>query len=292
MQIIIQVFNKLGIPVAPDKVEGPTTCIVYLGICIDSLKMEICLPEDKLQDLLSELDFLVNRKKCTKKELQSLIGKLSFASKVVPCSRLFICRLIDLCKSIKRQHHHISLNQEARQDILWWLEFLPKWNGMSFILQWEWTLANDLNLFTDASGTIVFGIYHQGEWLAEPWPDHIIQSVYSIQWKELFPIFVVATIWGHQWSTKKILFHSDNQTVVDIWQNGSVKCPYLAHLLRQIFFLCAKYSFSINIVHIPGKYNILSDLLSRLQIAKFKALAKDTKPNPTPLPTCIWNRFC
>ena len=46
MQIIIQVFNKLGIPVAPDKVEGPTTCIVYLGICIDSLKMEIRLPED------------------------------------------------------------------------------------------------------------------------------------------------------------------------------------------------------------------------------------------------------
>ena len=292
MQIIIQVFNRLGIPVAPDKVEGPTTCIVYLGICIDSLKMEIRLPEDKLQDLLSELDFWVNRKKCTKKELQSLIGKLSFASKVVPCSHLFIHRLIDLCKSIKCQHHHIFLNQEARQDILWWLEFLPRWNGRSFILQREWTLANDLNLFTDASGTIGFGIYYQGEWLAEPWPDHIIQSVYSIQWKEIFPIFVAATIWGHQWSTKKILFHSDNQTVVDVWQNGSVKCPYLAHLLHQILFLCAKYSFSINIVHIHGKYNIYSDLLSHLQIAKFKVLAKDAKPNPTPLPTCIWKRFC
>ena len=32
MQIIIQVFNRLDIPVALDKVEGPTTCIVYLGI--------------------------------------------------------------------------------------------------------------------------------------------------------------------------------------------------------------------------------------------------------------------
>ena len=118
MQIIIQVFNRLGIPVTPDKVEGPTMCIVYLGICIDSLKKEIHLPEDKLQDLLSELDFWVNHKKCTKKVLQSSIGKLSFASKVVPCSRLFIHHLIDLCKSIKRQHHHISLNQEARQGIL------------------------------------------------------------------------------------------------------------------------------------------------------------------------------
>ena len=62
MQIIIQVFNRLGIPITPDKVEGATTCIIYIGICIDSLKMEICLSEDKLQELLSELDFWVNRK--------------------------------------------------------------------------------------------------------------------------------------------------------------------------------------------------------------------------------------
>ena len=173
----------------------------------------------------------------------------------------FICRLIDLSKSIKRQHHHISLNQEASKTSCGGLNFFQSgMAGLSFFR--EWTLANGLNFFTDSSGTIGFGIYYQGEWLAEPWSGHIIQSDYFIQWKELFRIFVAATIWGHQWSTKKILFHSNNHTAVDIWQNGSVKCPYLANLLYQIFFLYAKCSFSINIVHIPGKHNILSALLS------------------------------
>ena len=55
---------------------------IYLGMCIDLLKMEICLPEVKLQELLSELDFWVNRNKCTKKELQSRIGKLSSPQKL------------------------------------------------------------------------------------------------------------------------------------------------------------------------------------------------------------------
>ena len=50
--IIIEVFKQLGVPFAPEKIVGPTTCIVYLGIvAIDSIRMKICLPEDKLQDL-------------------------------------------------------------------------------------------------------------------------------------------------------------------------------------------------------------------------------------------------
>ena len=97
---------------------------------------------------------------------------------------------------------------------------------------------NDLNLFTDASGTIGFGIYYQSEWLAEPWPDHIIQSDYSIQWKELFPHCCSGYNLGASVVNQN---DSDNHTVVDILQNGSVNCPYLTHLLHQIFFLCAKY---------------------------------------------------
>ena len=94
--------------------------------------MEIRLPEDKLHNLLSSSSGLVAGS-VPKKELQSLIGKLSFASKVVPCSRLFIRRLTDLCKSDKHQHHHVTLNSDAHQDISWWLEFLPTWNGVSLI---------------------------------------------------------------------------------------------------------------------------------------------------------------
>ena len=288
MNIIIEVFKQLGIPLAPEKIVGPTTCIVYLGITIDSIRMEICLPEDKLQDLCVELKTWQECRKCTKKELQSLIGKLSFACKVIPSGRLFLRRLIDLCKTVKQQHHHVSLNSAARQDISWWQGFLPEWNGRSLIQAPDWSNASDLHIFTDASGNIGFGIYVKGSWIAHAWPTYF-QNSRSIERKELFPIFVTCYIWGKEWGTLKILFHSDNQSVVDIWSRGSSTCPHISNLLRQIFFLTAQYSFSINIVHMPGHFNKISDLLSRLQIAKFRALVPEADENPTTIPPQVWN---
>ena len=69
IKIIIEVFKQLGVPLAPEKIIGPTTGVVYLGITIDSIRMEIRLPEDKLQDLCVELKSWHERQKCTKTEL-------------------------------------------------------------------------------------------------------------------------------------------------------------------------------------------------------------------------------
>ena len=154
--------------------------------------MEIRLPEDKLQDLCFELKSWQECRKCTKKELQSLIAKLSFACKVIPSGRLFLRRLIDLCKTIKRQHHHVSLNSAGRQDISWWQEFLSKWNGKSLIQAPDWSNASDLHIFTDASGSIGFGIYVKCSWIAHAWPTYF-QNNRSIEWKKLFPILSLAT---------------------------------------------------------------------------------------------------
>ena len=105
--------------------------------------------------------------KCTKKELLSLIGKLSFASKVVPSGRMFIRRLIDLSMTVERLSHRISLNSEARKDISWWAEYLPTWNGRYKILDPLTTPCHQLHIYTDASGEIGFGIYNNGNWVSK-----------------------------------------------------------------------------------------------------------------------------
>jgi len=45
----------------------------------------------------------------------------------------------------------------------------------------------------------------------------------TIAWKELFTILVAAHKWGIHWAKHKILFHCDNQAVVNIWEKGSSK---------------------------------------------------------------------
>ena len=41
LQIILDVCRELGVMVAVEKCEGPTCCIIYLGVEIDSVKMEM-----------------------------------------------------------------------------------------------------------------------------------------------------------------------------------------------------------------------------------------------------------
>ena len=91
--------------------------------------------------------------KCTKRELLFLIGKLSFACKILPASRIFLRRLIYLSTSASKLHHHIRLTGEAQLDMQWWFDFLLGWSGTSLILESNWTPSTNMQLFTDASGT-------------------------------------------------------------------------------------------------------------------------------------------
>ena len=51
MTTALQTLHYLGIPVAEQKTEGPTTSLTFLGILIDSHKFELRLPLDKLAHL-------------------------------------------------------------------------------------------------------------------------------------------------------------------------------------------------------------------------------------------------
>ena len=113
--------------------------------------MTASISEEHKQDLISSLQSLLQHSKCTKRQLLSLIGKLSFACKVIPAGRIFHCRLIDTSCSVSHLHHHIRLTKEAHLDIYWWLKFLPQCNGSCCILQTEWTASPATDLYTDAS---------------------------------------------------------------------------------------------------------------------------------------------
>ena len=52
VQDMLQLCSTLGVPVAMDKLEGPSTMITYLGIELDSQRRELRLPPAKLNDLL------------------------------------------------------------------------------------------------------------------------------------------------------------------------------------------------------------------------------------------------
>ena len=79
LQLILEVCKELGVTVALEKCEGPSVCIVFLGIEIDSVNMEMCFPRDKFERLKEMIKNWRGSKSCMKRELLSLVGQLSHA---------------------------------------------------------------------------------------------------------------------------------------------------------------------------------------------------------------------
>ena len=82
LDTIIHICNYLGVPLAFEKVEGPSTTLPFLGNTLDTMKMEARLPEGKLDKLKDEVAQWVTYKKVTKQAILSLVGSLQHGTKV------------------------------------------------------------------------------------------------------------------------------------------------------------------------------------------------------------------
>ena len=74
---------RLGLDLAQDKCEPPSTRMIWLGFLVDTASMTITIPEDKLTSVLLECRSWTKTKSATKKRIQSLAGKLIHLSKCI-----------------------------------------------------------------------------------------------------------------------------------------------------------------------------------------------------------------
>lgn len=193
-----------------EKTVIPTTCLEFLCVTIDTELMQFCLPLDKVSRLLFLIDFACSKHKVLK-TLQSLLGLLAYASRVIPVGRVFSRRLYMSDSGIKSPFHFVRI----REDLVVWKTFLAGFNGCSF---WQAPFCSNVerNLFTDASGSIGYGTYWQGHWSASRWPSfwHDRGFTYNITLLELFPVIISLELCGACFADRRVLLNSDNKTVV------------------------------------------------------------------------------
>ena len=108
----IDCFSKLGIPLHPDRQEGPSTCLTILGIEVDSLNVQACLPQDKFDRITALLEEWSQNCWCKRKEPESLTGHPQHACMVVLQGRSFKRRMIKLLCAFHPYDHLIRLIQE------------------------------------------------------------------------------------------------------------------------------------------------------------------------------------
>ena len=260
LNTLLALLIRLGFLINYKKVFGPTQCMTFLGIEINSVEMTIRLPQQKLVELQGALqDFLLKRR-ASKRQLQQLIGRLNWASRVVHGGRTFLRRLIDVQNGLRQANHKVIIQGSARADVEWWADFLATFNGKSLILD---SIPVDL-MSMDAcnmGGGAVFG----RDWFyilwQEDWPQ--VQHMH-INFKEVLVIIGAARRWAACWANKRVRVFTDSTAAQGIINKGSCTSPIVMAALRELFWLSAKYNFHIVARHIAGSKNNMADWASRL----------------------------
>ena len=260
LNCLIQLLRKLGFAIHWGKVVDPTTKITFLGIELDSMSMSMRLPSDKLDSLNQELkDFLLH-KRASKRQLQAIAGRLSWAAGVVKGGRVFLRRIFDQISTLNHASHKTIISPEMRKDLSWWLNFLATFNGRSTVLDEQPIYS----VFTDACDDAAGGSFGQ-DWFYFNWEQDMPEaSSLHINEKEVLAVVLAAQRWAKYWRNKRIVLHSDNMVTVSSLNRGTCRNKMVMQCLRRLFWLSATYNFHLTARHLAGYLNIAADSASRL----------------------------
>ena len=76
--ILLALLRRLGFYISYSKIVCQTTCLVFLGIQINTASMTVALPKSKLSQLHETVQQFAHRKRASRKQLQSLAGLSSY----------------------------------------------------------------------------------------------------------------------------------------------------------------------------------------------------------------------
>ena len=161
-------------------------------------------------------------------------------------------------------------------DLQWWLEFLPKWNGISLIHK----KRAIRHVWVDAAGT-----KGQGAFFTDPGVDHRMvtwEQAFSrtlsrhhrhkdINFKEMHTVLLAIQRWLPLFSHDQLIVFIDNSTVFHGLQRRSVRRSAMDPL-RKITLLAALHNVDIQAQWLPTHENTLADLLSRRNSSKLADL--------------------
>ena len=272
--------------------------MVFLGLLIDTINQWVCVPKDKVVKAVNLIQKVIDNKskKVTLNQLQKICGFLNFLGRCIIPGRAFTRRLYVYTSSDKlKPFHYIRVNAEMREDLLLWLTFLqhPSVFCRPFLDFSAVLVADEIDMYSDASGKISMGALCEGSWMYKLWPKEFIERHSpSIEFLELYAVTAGVLTWIHRFKNRRIILFSDNKSVVDMINVTSTSCKNCMLLIRMIVLKGLLENVRIFVKHVKGLNNGLADSLSRDKVHEFYAecfkRGKKIDGKPTELPASIW----
>ncbi len=273
--------QKAGIPVAMKKTTKPTHCLTFLGFELDSVRMEIRLPQDKLEKYAGNIQSCLGNHSISLRALRSITGQLQYATSVVKPGKAFLRRLISMQIGYTNPNTLIRITDGARRDLVLWKSFLELYNGKTILYEIVPVSSYSINLYSDAS-KLGFGGTFGSNWIQGHWPEGWKEKHITVL--ETYPLLALIMTFGHKMRNSWIKFHCDNMAVVEIINKQSSKDGQIMSIVRPLVLKLLLLNISFQAVHIPGVTNIISDRLSRFQTTSEFLAEHKMSPVATPIP--------
>ena len=275
--IVTSTIALLGFGVSWKKVTQPSTLTTFLGITIDSVNMELSLPQEKVDKLKSTIARLVSKGSATKRELECVGGLVSHCSYVVRGGRTFSRRIFDLSASYSRDTRAIPLTDAILEDFKWWSNFCACFNCKACIVR----DLHPIPMYSDSS-FMGFGAWMGKDWFAGTWetptepldfdlgcshscdPPAFHKAPKNINVLELWPVVAGIRRWGPFFKNCFLHVITDNMQVLAMLCTDRSANKTCMAWLREIFWMCFIWNIDISPSYIKSADNVLADGLSRL----------------------------
>ena len=184
----------------------------------------------------------------------------------------------------KKQHHHIRIDAEMREDARKWLDFLQQDNSAVCRPFVDFSVnSEEIKFFSDASGSAISGVlgcFFDGRWCYARWEDNFIQKDNpGIAYLELYARTVAVLLWSHLLENKRVVIFCDNEAIVHSVNKKSPPCRNSMKLIRLRMAKSLKHNVRYFCKYINTKRNLLADNLSRQNFKVF--LGKRTQKHST-----------
>ena len=252
--------------------------MVFLGVHFNTIDMTMSVTPERLLDLPSRCSSLLTADVVSCRDLQSLLGVMSFVTACVRPACIFMSGLLNTLRA-NPSTRFCPLTSEDKSDLRWWCHFLPQFNGVTLIKSTPWQ-HNPIFLSTDACASGAGG-YFQGQYFHTPFPGHIMARYgHDINILELLAVMVALKLWAPALHGQCFILNCDNKNCVSSLNSGRSRTHAMQLCLCKIWFLSAAVNFELAAHHVEGTSNSQADHLSRWHLspdhkAHFEALTID-----------------
>ena len=120
-------ISELGLTLNEQKAQAPCEKMDIMGITVDVTTSSLYIPASELNDIITACEETAKRTTITKRELQSLLGKLLYISRVIRPARAFLNRMLDTLQTTG-EGQHIRVAGGFKSDLDWFTAFSQGFN--------------------------------------------------------------------------------------------------------------------------------------------------------------------